>query len=258
MRVVVTGASRGIGRAVCASLAKSGAKHIFATDLDRQQGALEELARDLGSNTLKVDHGTADLADPAAAKRVIAAAEAAMGGIDGLVSNAGIAAPAPLKDLTVDSWDRVLNVNTRATFLLAQAAYPALAASKGAIVTIASMSGINPQVGMGAYSVSKGAVIMLSNLMAQEWARDGIRANAVSPGFIRTPLSEQVYADAELKARREALVPLGAIAGPEEIGEVVAFLLSPAARYITGQNIVVDGGMSTSLLRKVPGRPRNA
>ena len=256
MRVVVTGASRGIGRAICQVLARQGATHIVASDV-AQNDELPELVADLQKQGLKADAIPADLGDPAAGERMMAAAIEYMGGLDALVSNAGIADPAPLAQLSLASWDKVLAVNTRATWVLAKAGYEALKASKGGIVTIASMSGINAQVGMGAYSVSKSALIMLTNLLAQEWARDGIRANAVSPGFVHTPLSAQVYADPETKARREALVPLGQIAEPAEIADVVAFLLSPAARYITGQNIVVDGGMSTSLLRKIPGRPRN-
>jgi glucose 1-dehydrogenase len=257
MRVVVTGASRGIGRAVCEVLAKQGATHIVATDV-AQNDQLPELVAHLQATGIKADAIPADLADANAAERMMQAAVERMGGLDALVSNAGIADPAPLAELTIASWDKVLDVNTRATWVLAKAGYQALKASKGGIVTIASMSGVNAQVGMGAYSVSKAALIMLTNLLAQEWARDGIRANAVSPGFVHTPLSAAVYADPEVKARREALVPLGQIAEPAEIADVVAFLLSPAARYITGQNIVVDGGMTTSLLRRIPGRPRNA
>jgi len=256
MRVVVTGASRGIGRAVCEVLAKQGASHIVASDV-AQNDALPELVEHLQAMGIKADAVPADLGDAAQGAAMMRTAIERMGGLDALVSNAGIADPAPLAQLAVASWDKVLNVNTRATFVLAQAGYEALKASKGAIVSIASMSGVNAQVGMGAYSVSKSALIMLTNLLAQEWARDGIRANAVSPGFVNTPLSARVYADPEVKARREAVVPLGFIAEPAEIADVVAFLLSPAARYITGQNIVVDGGITTSLLRRIPGRPRN-
>ncbi|MDX2225390.1 MAG: SDR family NAD(P)-dependent oxidoreductase [Rhodospirillaceae bacterium] len=256
MRVVVTGAGRGIGRAICEVLAKQGATHIVASDV-AQNDDLPQLVQHLQATGIKADAIPADLADAQAGTRMMQAAIERMGGLDALVSNAGIADPAPLAELTLASWDKVLNVNVRASFVLAQAGYAALKASKGSIVTMASMAGVNPQVGMGAYSVSKGALVMLTNLLAQEWARDGIRVNAVSPGFVHTPLSAKVYADPEVKARREAMVPLGNIAEPADIADVVAFLVSPAARYITGQNIVVDGGMTTSLLRKVPGRPRN-
>jgi len=256
MRVVVTGASRGIGRAVCDVLAGQGASHVVACDL-RPNEHLASLIQDLRRRGLKADALTADLADPAATERLMQDAIRCMGGLDGLVSNAGFAAPGPLAGLSLESWDSVLAVNARATWVLAKAAYDALKAAKGVIVSIASMSGVNAQVGMGAYSVSKAALIMLSNLMAQEWARDGIRANAVSPGFIETPMSASVYADPETKARREAVVPLGRIAEPIDVAAVVGFLLSPAARYITGQNIVVDGGITTSVLRKLPGLPRD-
>ena len=129
--------------------------------------------------------------------------------IDALVSNAGIAAPAPLTRLGLDEWDLTMNVNTRATWLLGKAAHPHLKESRGAIAVTASMSGMNPHSGMGAYSASKAGVIILAKQMAQEWAADGIRVNCVSPGLVRTAMTEAMYVDPEVKAAREALVPMG-------------------------------------------------
>ena len=151
-----------------------------------------------------------------------------------------------------------MNVNTRATWLLGRAAHPHLRETRGAIAVTASMSGMTPHGDMGAYSASKAAVIILAKQMAQEWAADGIRVNCVSPGFVRTPMTEAMYADPAVKAAREGMVPMGAIADPEgDIAGVVAFLLGRDSRYVTGQVILADGGFSESLFTSIPGRPRS-
>ncbi len=196
-----------------------------------------------------------DLGQPDVPKRLVEQAVAQFGGLDALVSNAGIGIPTTLLSLTTDNWNRLFDVNVRASWLLAKAAHPALAESRGSIVTIGSMSGVEPQPGMGAYSVAKAAIIMLTRLMAQEWGGDGIRVNCVSPGMVLTPMTEQAYADSDFKARREAMVPVGHIADPaRDIAGVAAFLLSEDAAYVTGQNVVADGGMIDSVLRLLPAR----
>ena len=144
-------------------------------------------------------------------------------------------------------------MNTRATWLLAQAAHRALAASKGAIVAVGSMSGSNAHPGLGAYGPSKAAVIMLSRVLAQEFGSDGIRVNTVSPGMVRTGMTAAVYADERLAAERDALVPLGRVATPEDMADVIAFLLSSDARYVNGHDLVVDGGVTGSFLGRLPG-----
>ena len=112
-----------------------------------------------------------------------------------------------------------------------------------------------PYRGLGAYSTTKAALIMLVRQLAQEWAPDGIRVNALSPGAVHTPLSARVYADNQMKAAREALVPLGHIADPtDDMAGVVAFLLSPAAKYLTGQSLLADGGLTHSIFNHMPGQ----
>ena len=259
MRVLVTGASRGIGRAVCVRLARDAAANGGEMKLaacgsahgDELDGLAAEV-RDLGAECVAL---LGDLADPEVPARLVDEACAAFGGLDALVSNAGIGRPASLLDLPLAGWDEVFAINTRATWLLAKAAHGALSASGGALVTVASMSGIAPQPGLGAYSVTKAALIMLTRQIAQEWAGDGIRANSVSPGLVHTPMTEAAYADADFRARREAMVPEKRIAEPgPDIAGVVAFLLGPDAAYITGQNIVVDGGLSDAILSVLPAR----
>ena len=257
MRVLVTGAASGIGRATCRRLARDAAARgeagkLAAVDL-APSPALDDLVKelqDLGAQALPLsgDMGTAD-----APARVVAEALDRFGGLDGLVSNAGLNRPGPLLDYSLEDWDRLFAVNTRATWLLAQAAHPALAASGGAIVAVGSMSGSNPHAGLGAYGPSKAAVIMLGRVLAQEFGPDGIRVNTVSPGMVRTGMTATVYADERLAAERDALVPLGRVATPEDIADVISFLLGPDARYVNGHDLVVDGGVAGSFLGRLPG-----
>jgi NAD(P)-dependent dehydrogenase (short-subunit alcohol dehydrogenase family) len=257
MRVLVTGAASGIGRATCLRLARDASSRgetgqIAAVDLGPTaalDGLLGEL-HELGADALPLygDMGTTD-----APARVVGEAADRFGGLDGLVSNAGVNRPGPLLTYAVEDWDRLFAVNTRATFLLAQAAHPTLKASGGAIAIVGSMSGSNAHAGLGAYAPTKAAVIMLAKVLAQEFGRDGIRVNSVSPGMVRTGMTAAVYADDEIAAARDVLVPLGRVAQPEDIADVIAFLLSPQARYVNGHDLVVDGGVTGNHLGRLPG-----
>jgi glucose 1-dehydrogenase len=256
-RVLVTGAGSGIGRAVCLRLASDAAARgeaakIAAVDLASSPGlagVADELKK-LGAQvaTIHADMGTTD--GPA---RAVADAVAQLGGLDGLVSNAGINRPGLLKDYKVEDWDVLFDVNVRATWLLAKAAHGALAASHGAIVVTGSMSGSNAHANLGAYGPTKAAVIMLMRVLAQEFGRDGIRVNAVSPGMVRTGMTEPVYKNADIAKQRGELVPLGRVATPEDIGDVIVFLLGPDARYVNGHDLVVDAGVSGNYLGRLPG-----
>src|SRR5215475_8115203 len=257
MRALVTGAASGIGRATCLRLARDGKANgrtarIAAVDLGPSPGLdslLTEL-KGLGAEALPIH---ADMSLPGAPARAVGDAVASFGGLDGIVSNAGINRPGPLMDYAVADWDALFAVNTRATWLLAKAGHQALKASRGAIVAIASMSGSNAHANLGAYGPSKAAVIMLVKVLAQELARDGIRVNSVSPGMVRTGMTAKVYADQRVAAERDALVPLGRVATPEDMADVVAFLLGPDSRYVNGHDLVVDGGITGNFLGRLPG-----
>ena len=260
MRALVTGAASGIGRATCLRLARDaraqGKKaQIAAVDIGPSaglDGLLDEL-RELEADPLALhgDMGTAD-----APGRVVGEAVTRFGGLDGLVSNAGINRPGPLISYAVEDWDRVFAVNTRATWLLAKAAYQALKASRGAIVAVGSMSGTNPHANLGPYGPTKAAVIMLAQVLAQELGRDGIRVNTVSPGMVRTGMTAAVYADQQVAADRDAIVPVGRVATPEDMADVIAFLLGPDSRYVNGHDLVVDGGVTGNFLGRFPGLAR--
>ena len=257
MRALVTGAASGIGRATCVRLARDAraagrSAGVAAVDVGPPaalDGLVAEL-RELGADALAI---LADMGTTEAPERAVAEAVARFGGLDGLVSNAGINRPGPLLDYAVEDWDRLFAVNTRATWLLAKAAHPALRASGGAIVAVASMSGSHAHAGLGAYAPSKAAVIMLARVLAQEFGRDGIRVNTVSPGMTRTGMTTRVYADPKIAADRDALVPLGRVATPDDMAAAILFLLSPDARYVNGHDLVVDGGLTGNFLGRLPG-----
>jgi glucose 1-dehydrogenase len=257
MRVLVTGAASGIGRATCLRLARdarAGGKgaQVAAVDIGPSAGldAVVKEMQALGAEVLPLhgDMGTVD-----APARVVDEAVRRFGGLDGVVSNAGVNRPGPLVDYAVDDWDRLFAVNVRATWLLAKAAHPALRAAQGAMVAVGSMSGSHPHANLGAYGPSKAAVIMLVQVLAQELGRDGVRVNAVSPGMVRTGMTERVYENAAIAKERNALVPIGRVATPEDIADVIAFLLGPDARYVNGHDLVVDGGVSGNFLGRLPG-----
>jgi len=258
MRALVTGAASGIGRATALRLAHDArsagrAGSLAIVDVAQATAALDTVAEELRKLDAQPLAIHADMATADGPARAVGEATARFGGLDGLVSNAGINRPGPLLAYSVEDWDAVFNVNTRATWLLAKAAHAALAAAKGAIVVTASMSGSNAHANLGAYAPSKAAVIMLMRVLAQEFGRDGIRVNSVSPGMVRTGMTEKLYQSSELAAERAALVPLGRVATPEDIADVVAFLLGPDARYVNGHDLVVDGAVSGNFLGRLPG-----
>src|SRR5215470_17843588 len=251
MRAVVTGAASGIGRATALRLARDArtagkAATIAIVDVAAAKAKLDAVAEDVRKLDAEALSIVADMATAEAPGRAVADAIARFGGLDALVSNAGINRPGKLLTYTVDDWDALFNVNTRATWLLAKAAH-------GALVITASMSGSNAHANLGPYAPSKAAVIMLMRVLAQEFGRDGIRVNSVSPGLVRTGMTEKVYENTALAAERAALVPLGRVATPEDIADVVAFLFGPDARYVNGHDLVVDGAVSGNFLGRLPG-----
>ena len=258
MRALVTGAASGIGRATALRLARDARSagqtaKIATVDVAAAKTKLDAVAEELRKLDAEPLPIVADMATADAPGRAVGETITRFGGLDALVSNAGISRPGALLSYTVEDWDALFNVNTRATWLLAKAAHDALAAARGAIVVTASMSGSNAHANLGPYAPSKAAVIMLMRVLAQEFGRDGIRVNSVSPGMVRTGMTEKVYENAALAAERDALVPLGRVATPDDIADVVAFLLGADARYVNGHDLVVDGAVSGNFLGRLPG-----
>ncbi len=252
MRVIVTGAAGGIGRAAAIRLGRDSASregkpaHLLLVDVAKE--GLEETAALLRAEHAEAKTQVADLTDPSLAEAVMNAARQAFGGLDALVSNAGIIQRSSLLNLSLADYERAFAVNTRATWLLAKAAHPLLAASRGGIVATASISAHHPTPPLGAYSASKAALIMLVRQMALEWGPDGIRCNTVSPGSTHTPMTDVRYADPVQRAVAAQRNPLHLIGTPENQAAAISFLLGPDAMYITGVDLTVDGGLSTMLM----------
>jgi glucose 1-dehydrogenase len=247
---VVTGAARGIGAAIAQRLSSAG----YAVAIwDFNGDGAAATAAELTASGRRAVSAQVDVADESQVKAATQAAEAAFGPPCLLVNNAGIRHREPLETLARASWDREIATNLTGPFVCTQIlGGRMLAAGKGAIVNIASMSGSYGQAMRGAYTPSKAGIIGLTSLTAVEWGGRGIRCNAISPGMISTPAHVEAYSNEELKTAREAMVPLGRIGDGAEIADVVAFLASDAARYINGANIPVDGGVTKALLALMP------
>lgn len=260
LRALVTGATGGIGRATCLALIEAargqGRALAIVAAASKAGPALDALIAQLNQAGAQATGFAADLADAGACKQLAAQAIAACGGLDVLISNAGLTRSAPLAALALADWDLVCDIDVRATWLLARAAHEALAASRGAIVAVGSVSALFPFPGLGAYSPAKAALLMLCRQLAQEWAADGIRVNTVSPGLIRTPLSEPTYRDDAILRGRIDAVPLGRIGVPEDVARAIVYLTGPGAGYVTGIDLRVDGGLADRALATIPGKPR--
>ncbi len=241
---LVTGAAQGIGRAVADALLADGHRVAVADLAPPETWSSPIAADDASALALRCD--VADRADVDAA---VAATVERFGRLDVLVNNAGTTHIDAAADLAADAWDRVLAVNARGALACAQAAYPHLRTRGGAIVNVVSISQLRGQPGLAAYAASKGAVESLTRTLAVEWAGDGIRVNGVAPGHVLTPMVEQALASGALPQDEYAgwrrRIPLGGrLADPAEIASVVAFLAGDGARYVTGQLVVADGGLT--------------
>jgi 3-oxoacyl-[acyl-carrier protein] reductase len=233
---LVTGAGQGIGRAIAARLAADGWS-VLVSDVDG--AAAEKAAADLG-----VRAATCDVTDDAAV-RALATGEPEL---DLLVNNAGIFPRAEIASVDARLFRRVLDVNVVGPLLMTQAFLPQLTAAKGSVVNVASMAARVVTPGTGAYSPSKAALVSLTKLMAVELASTGIRFNAVAPGAVVTEGTAGVTADPLREERFNALVPLHRRGQPDDIADVVAFFAGDAARYVTGQVLYVDGGLSEATI----------
>lgn len=246
--VLVTGAGSGIGAATARAVAQAGAV-VAVNDLHRPRA--EQTVRsvhDVGGEAYPV---VGDVATPQGARAVVAAAIAATGRLTGLVNNVGIVRGGMLATLDPTEWDLVMRVDCASALYCAQAALPHLP-DGASLVNISSLCGIFPAPGAGSYNAAKAAVISLTQQMALEWASKGIRANAIAPGVVSGTNFSSSSQDAGAATRRQAVIPLGRTARAEDIAPVAVFLLSPAAGYLTGQVLVVDGGLGVALQTFVP------
>ena len=237
----ITGAGSGIGRAAALRLAAEGAA-VACADIDLPSAeATVEMIEQAGGKGLALQ---CDVAEERS--MVDAAAEAAriVGRIDILFNNAGVAVRLPVGEQDVEGLDRVLRVNIRGAFLCAKSVLPYLTRPGGVIINTGSIVGLVGVRNRAAYSLSKGALITLTKNMALDYAHEGIRVNAVCPGFVDTGMTKGLFADAEKAERIRLMHPLGRFATADDIAAAVAFLASDDAAFITGQALAVDGGFT--------------
>ena len=235
---LITGAARGIGLATARRFLDDGWNVAL---LDRDS---EELGR-VAAGMANAGAVHADVSHPDQVGRAIEETLSRFGRVDALVNNAGVADFGPIEETSFDRWRRVMETNLDGIFLMTQAALPALKQSKGAIVNIASISGLRASTLRTAYGTSKAAVIHLTQQQAVELGEFGIRANSVCPGPVRTKLAMAVHSPAIIAAYHDA-IPLNRYGSESEIAEVIHFLCSDRASYVTGQNIAVDGGFEAT------------
>jgi len=235
---IVTGAARGIGLATTKLFLAEGRKVAM---VDRDSEALEQAAEGL-ENVVPLCY---DISIPEQVKQMTADAEAALGAVDALINNAGVADFGPIEATDFERWRTVMATNLDGVFLCSQALTPALKRAKGCIVNIASISGLRASTLRVAYGTSKAAVIHLTEQYAAELGEFGIRVNCVAPGPVRTKLAMAVHTPDIIEAYHDA-IPLNRYGSENEIASVIAFLCSDGASYVTGQLIAADGGFEST------------
>jgi NAD(P)-dependent dehydrogenase (short-subunit alcohol dehydrogenase family) len=250
-RALITGGGNGMGQASAMLFADHGAA---VGVLDLRADLAEEVAasiRAAGGSAVAVQ---ADVTNEQDVQRAVAAVADALGGLNLLVNCAGVTNRlVPLEAMSLDRWDQTMSVNLRSQVLMCRAAFPWLAREGGAVINIASSAGVTSYPFAADYATSKAGVIMLTRQLASEWGPHGIRVNAISPGSIDTGFGRgegrnRPALDPALRARRERSVPLGRLGQAEDVARVVLFLASSLAGYVSGANIMVDGGQMQMLV----------
>lgn len=233
---IVTGSTRGLGLAIARALLDQGARVTISSE---NAGDTARVGKELG--TLAIP---ADVTDTAQLRRLVEGTVAAFGDLEILVCNAGITGRGgAFSDVGLDDYDRVMAINLRSQVELCNIALPVIAErGGGAAILISSLAGLRGNKAIGAYALAKAGVAQLARNLAVQWGSRGIRVNAISPGLIRTDLAIPLMANEDFMRRRMEMTPLGRMGEPEEVAGAAVFLASPAGGFVTGHNLVVDGG----------------
>ena len=239
---IVTGSSRGIGKAIACSMARAGAEVIVSS---RKLEPCEAVAHEINQSGGKAHAIACNVSDKPQLEALVAETIEKCGGIDVIVCNAA-ANPAygPMRELEDGAFEKIMTTNVQSNLWLANLAAPSMSErGGGAMVLIASIAGFGGSRSLGAYAVSKAAQLQLARNLAVEWGRKGIRANCIAPGLIKTDFAKALWENEALRTSFEKKTPLGRIGDPDDIAGAAVFLASDAARYMTGQVMVVDGGL---------------
>ncbi|ODS36528.1 MAG: D-threitol dehydrogenase [Candidatus Altiarchaeales archaeon WOR_SM1_79] len=240
---IVTGGNKGIGQTIALCMAQAGAD-VVVTGRTKQElkDACTEIKR-LGNKALWVEMDVRNVID---VERMVAQVLEAFGRIDVLVNNAGISHVLPAENHTEEIWDAIIDTNLKGVFLCSQAVGRQMIMQKrGSIVNMSSQAGTVGLLNHVAYCASKGGVNLLTKVLALEWAPHNVRVNAVSPTVIRTPMTDKVFADKDVRAEMTAKIPLGRFGEPEDVAGAVIFLASEASAMVTGHVLLVDGGWTS-------------
>jgi len=250
---LVTGTSRGLGQYMARALANSGADLVLTSRRRESLKQFDDEVRSLGRRTLSLELDVRQLDSIRAAA---SAAEAAFGRIDILVNNAGCNVRKPALEVSWDDWNLILDTNLRGSFFMSQAVAGGMIERRyGRIINIGSVTSVAGYAGLAPYGASRGGIRQLTMSLADDWGRYGVTVNCLAPGWFRTEQNKQLYEDKEWVEYLCERIPVKRPGQPQDLDAAVVFLASEASRYVTGQTLLVDGGISTGATRALAARP---